>query len=505
MTTWEQVRQMYHNEEKSIRQIARETGHARKTIEKLINQLEPPAYKRKQPYPMKKMGAYRHRLEEMVAENRALPKKQRWTTPRMFEQLVSEGYEGAESTVRHHVAAIRQEQTPPASYIPLAYEAGHDAQVDWGEGIVIIDGVEMKVQTFHMTLSYSRCHFMMAFPSQKQECFAAGHVAAFEFFNGIPRRISYDNLKTAVKEMLLGKERVEQQRFIALRSHYLFQSHYCAPAAGHEKGIVEGMVGFGRRRFLSPPPEFANFDNLNRYLAEKCRADMGRQVHGQPKPIGEMFAQEKPNLKPLPVHQFECCRISPVNRNRYSQIRLETNSYSVPANLPAKQLTAKLFPFEVKIFTGGKKDPIAIHPRSYGQDEMVCDWMHYLPLLKKRPHAFPYARPLKGWREAWPAVYGRLYDELARLYPTREQFQIFIDILYLRQSVPQVQLEWGIEQALEHHVPHLEGVAYWVRRYALQEATIPPADLSGLPHLTQIGATSGTAAVYDQLCVEVAP
>ena len=148
---------------------------------------------------------------------------------------------------------------------------------------------------------------------------------------------------------------------------------------------------------------------------------------------------------------------------------------------------------------------IAIHPRSYGQDEMVCDWMHYLPLLKKRPHAFPYARPLKGWREAWPAVYGRLYDELARLYPTREQFQIFIDILYLRQSVPQVQLEWGIEQALEHHVPHLEGVAYWVRRYALQEATIPPADLSGLPHLTQIGATSGTAAVYDQLCVEVAP
>jgi transposase len=110
MKTWEQVRQMHHNQGKSIRQIARETGHARKTIEKLINQLEPPAYKRKRPYLMKKMGQYHHRLEEMVAENKRLPKKQRWTTPRMFEQLVAEGYEGAESTVRHHVADIRKEK-----------------------------------------------------------------------------------------------------------------------------------------------------------------------------------------------------------------------------------------------------------------------------------------------------------------------------------------------------------------------------------------------------------
>jgi transposase len=504
MKTWEQVRQMHHNQGKSIRQIARETGHARKTIEKLINQLEPPAYKRKRPYLMKKMGQYHHRLEEMVAENKRLPKKQRWTTPRMFEQLVAEGYEGAESTVRHHVADIRKEKQAPASYIPLMYEAGHAAQVDWGEAVVTLNGEVMKIQTFHMTLSYSRCHFMMGFPSQKQECFAAGHVAAFDFFDGIPGRISYDNLKTAVKELLVGKERVEQQRFIALRSHYLFQSHYCAPAAGHEKGIVEGMVGFGRRRFLSPPPEFSSFDDLNDYLAQKCRADMQRQVHGQPKPIGEMFAEEQKRLNPIPSHPFECCRVTPVNRNRYSQIRVETNSYSVPADLAAKQLTAKLFPFEVRIYRPNQKEAVAIHLRSYEQKEMVCDWMHYLPLLKKRPHALPYARPLKGWRESWPAIYGRLYDQLERLYPTREQYKIFIDILYLRRSLPAQQLEWALEQALEHHVPHLEGVSYWIRRYGLDEEThIPPADLSQLAHLTQIGTTTGTTAVYDQLRLEV--
>jgi hypothetical protein len=351
-----------------------------------------------------------------------------------------------------------------------------------------------------MTLSYSRGHFMIGFPSQKQECFAAGHVAAFDFFGGVPKRISYDNLKTAVKEVLVGKERVEQQRFIALRSHYLFQSHYCAPASGHEKGIVEGMVGFGRRRFLSPPPEFASFEELNSYLGQKCRADMQRQVHGQPKPIGEMFAKEKQRLSPLPIYPFECCRVTPVNRNRYSQIRAETNSYSIPSDLPTRQLTAKLFPFEVKIYELNKSDPIAIHPRHYGQGEMVCDWMHYLPLLKKRPHALPYAAPLKGWREAWPAVYGRLYDALERLHPAREHYKTYINILYLRQSTPAEVLEWGIEQALKHHVPHLEGVSYWVRRYGEADPLqIPLADLSQLAHLAQIGTASGTAARYDQL------
>lgn len=123
METWKQVRQMHHNGGKSVRQIARETGHARKTIEKLVNQLEVPTYKRKRPYPLKKMSGFRHRLEEMVAENKTLPKKQRWTAPRMFEQLVAEGYEGSGSTVRHMVADIRKETQPPSSYIPLVYAA----------------------------------------------------------------------------------------------------------------------------------------------------------------------------------------------------------------------------------------------------------------------------------------------------------------------------------------------------------------------------------------------
>ena len=246
MEQWDKIRRMYYIEGKSVRQIARETGYARETVAKLAKQQNPPKYKREQAYSAPVLKPFKERLREMVRENEKLPRKQRWTTPRMFEQLVSEGYQGAESTVRHYVGQIRKVEKIPNSCIPLSYDPGDDAQVDWGEAVVILGGQEVTVQTFHMTMSYSRAHFMMAFPSQKQECFAAGHVAAFDFFGGIPRRISYDNLKTAVKEVLLGKERIEQPQFIALRSYYHFDTHYCTPGAGHEKGIVEGMVGFGR-------------------------------------------------------------------------------------------------------------------------------------------------------------------------------------------------------------------------------------------------------------------
>lgn len=499
MTTWDRVRKMYYNDGKSIRQIARETGHARETIASLVNQQHPPQYERQEPYPAPILGPYKKRLEEMVLENQTLPRKQRWTTPRMYEELAKEGYQGAESTLRHYVGQVRKIHQIPKTYIPLQYNAGHDAQVDWGEAIVIIKGKRTVVQTFHLTLCYSRYQFMMAFPSQKQECFAAGHVAAFAFMRGVPRRISYDNLKTAVKKVMLGKERVEQERFIALRSYYLFDSHYCAPAAGHEKGIVEGMVGFGRRRYLSPPPSFDSYDELNQFLADKCRADQARQVKGQAQTIGEMYALEKENLKPLPSHPFECCRLTAVTRNRYSQIQVETNSYSVPTDVVGKQLTAKVFPFELHVFNQKGREPLAIHPRSYDKNQMVCDWQHYLPLLKQRPHALPYARPLAGWREQWPVVYQQVYDELTKAYPEPECFRMFIEILQLRKTHSAIELETALLHALDHRVPHLEGVVYWLKRAGRAEDTHRPADLSHLSHLTPIGQQTVTASAYDQL------
>lgn len=118
----------------------------------------------------------------------------------------------------------------------------------------------------------------MAFPSQKQESFLAGHVAAFHFLGGIPQRLTYDNLKAAVKKIFIGPERQEQEKFIVFRSHYLFESHYCTPGAGHEKGRVEDGVGYARRNFMSPLLIADSFAQLKRVL-HKCKSSARQDRH----------------------------------------------------------------------------------------------------------------------------------------------------------------------------------------------------------------------------------
>jgi len=163
-----------------------------------------------------------------------------------------EGYGGSESGVLVYLWQLRKAKRKVKVYLPLEFEAGEDGQVDWGEAKVVLAGEQVTVEIFVLRLCYSRKIFVMAFPSQKQECFYTGHVAAFEYLGGIPHRLSYDNLKTAVKRMLQGRNRQQQEHFILFRSHYLFECHFCTPGAGHEKGRVEDGVGYVRRNFMTP-------------------------------------------------------------------------------------------------------------------------------------------------------------------------------------------------------------------------------------------------------------
>lgn len=265
-----------------MRAIERETGRAFRTVKRMVSAESPPSYEWKQARAAPVLGPYKERIRELLAENKQMPPKQRWTAQQVFEAIQKEGFAGAAPTVRHFVGQVRKEMRQPAVYLPLAFDPGSDAQVDWGEGEVMMNGRQVTVQLFLMKLSYSRRTLMMAFPSQKQEAFFAGHVAAFAFFEGVPQRISYDNLKTAVKEVLRGHNRVEQEAFLHFRGHYLFHSHFCTPGAGHEKGQVEHSVGYYRRRFLIPLPAVADFAELNRLLREKCLVEIYRPDAHEP-------------------------------------------------------------------------------------------------------------------------------------------------------------------------------------------------------------------------------
>lgn len=474
----EQIRRAYYVEGKSMRQIEREYHHSYRTIKKALERAEAGSYTLKEPREAPVLGPYQARIKELLVENDKLPGKHRLTGHGIYKQVWEAGYRGSESGVLHYLWQLRKAKRAVKVFIPLEFEPGQDAQVDWGEAEVILAGKQVTVQVFIMRLCYSRKLFVMAFPSQKQECFWAGHMAAFHFLGGIPHRLTYDNLKTAVKRIFIGSERQEQESFILFRSHYLFESHYCNPGAGHEKGRVEDGVGYVRRNFMTPLLKVADFADLNEQLQQACLADDQRRVDRQTQTIAATWQQEQSYLRPLPAHDLECCRETEARLNGFSQVEIETNRYSVPANRVAADLRVKLYPFEVKIYRLDEKEPIAVHPRCYGQQQDILEPLHYLPLLAQRPGAFHHAKPVRQWRATWPAVYERLLAELQQRQPGGPGLRQFIRVLQLHQHYPAHLIEQAVKLALQYHCPHADGVELCLRQL-LQPEPIPVSlDLS---------------------------
>lgn len=495
---YEQIRRAYYVDEKSMRQIEQEMGHSYWTIRKALAQSVPEPYRLKEEKPAPVLGPYKGRIDGLLAENAILPRKQRYTGNKIYQIIRAEGYLGAPSTVRRYVGRQRRELKRPPIYIPLEFDPGQDAQIDWGEAWVEMEGVRCQVELFVMRLCYSRKTFVMAFPTQRQECFLRAHVAGFHELGGVPHRLSYDNLTTAVKRVLQGRNREEQAGFIGLRSHYLFESRFCTPGQGHEKGQVENGVGYVRRMFLTPPPSVSSYAELNAYLLEACRQDEERQVDRQPHPIGVAWAEEKAHLRPLPPTDYPCFRSHEVRLNPYGQVNFETNRYSIPAEKAAVRLTLRAYPFHLEIMRNNQV--IARHERCYGRKQDILDPLHYLPLLAQRPGAFEHAKPLRQWRAQWPALYETL---LAAMQSNAERestaIRAFVSILQLHQAHPAQVVEAAITQALQDGIPHLEGVLFCLHKIQDVTPSVSTLPLDALPQLAAVGRQPFCLQQYNQL------
>lgn len=493
----EQIRRAYFLEEKSIRKIAEELRCSRETVKKAIASAEPATYTLTASREAPVLGPYKAQIDDLLAENERLPRKQRYTSHKIYEALHKSGYSGSESNVRHYIAQRRREKKQPKLYLPLEFDPGVDAQVDWGDAVAIIGGEKVTVQVFYMRLNYSRKLFMAAFPAQKQEAFFEGHVRAFHHFQGVPRRISYDNLKAAVQKVLEGSNRQEQQSFIVFRSHYLFDSHFCTPGQGHEKGGVEHGVGYGRRNFMVPLPDVASFEELNALLLRECLADDQRKVDGQEVLIGQAWELEKPHLRPLPERDFECCVVRPVVLNPYSQVEFETNRYSVPTDRAQRNLVLKAFPFRVDVLH--LKEVIASHPRCYGRNQDMVDPLHYLPLLAQRPGAFQHAKPIRRWRETWPVAFEQLFNHLTEPGSDGRGVREFIAVLQLCRRYPEPLVEQAVRQALVYGCGHADGVELCLRQLVNPDVRVPSLDLADSPAWAALGTQPLNLHRYDQL------
>ena len=493
----EAIRRAYYVEKKSIREIARTMHCSRKTVDKAIADATASPYTRTAPYLSPKLGPFKDRLAELLAEREQQPPKQRYTAAKLYDILHAEGYQGSPARLRGYLSELRWRQPRPRAFFPLEFDPAQDAQVDWGEACAIIAGARWTIQLFVLRLCYSRRTFAMAFPTQRQEAFFLGHVQAFHFMQGVPQRLAYDNLTTAVRKVLEGHDRLEQNAFITFRSHYLFASHFCTPGEGHEKGQIEHGVGYVRRNFLTPIPIVESFAALNALLLERCTRDAARQVQGQPATIGAMWQQEQPLLRPLPNHDLPCCTTTQVTRTPYSQAIFETNRYSVPVDQGGSRLTLRAYPFQIEILDGAQV--LATHPRCYGREQDLFEPLHYLPLLEQRPGAFEHAKPIRRWRERWPPSYAVLLERLRLHHGDGPGLRSFIQILKLHQSYPASLIEAAIDQALQFGCLHVEGVRLCLHQLLHPEQAHPRLDLTEQPRLAEVGAQPISLDAYEHL------
>ena len=246
------VRHACHVEGLSQREAARRFGIHRSTVRKMLTFSVPPGYRRTKPPSRPKLEAFTAIIDAILEADRASPPKQRHTAKRIHERLRAEhGFAGGYTTVKDYVRERRQRRREV--FVPLAHPPGH-AQVDFGEAVAVIGGVQQKIHFFCLDLPHSDGGFVKAYPAERLEAFLDGHNAAFAFLGGVPRSILYDNTRLAVARILGDGQRQRTRAFAELQSHYLFLDRFGRPGKGNDKGKVEGLVGYARRNFLVPLP-----------------------------------------------------------------------------------------------------------------------------------------------------------------------------------------------------------------------------------------------------------
>jgi len=490
----EEMRKLYFRRRWSIRRIARELHCSRKTVRRALSDSGPPKYKRRVPPPEQVIGPVKPIIDSYLQEDKEAPKKQRHTVRRIYQRLVDEhSFKGSESTVKRYVRAVRG--ILKEVFIPLEYDAGSSAQADWGEAYVIMKGVKRLVSFFTMKLSYSKKPFVSTFPFEKQEAFFEGHKRAFEFFEGVPHTVMWDNLKTAVKKVLDGKNRIEQQSFIAFRSHYLFDSSFITPGEPHENGKVENLIGYARRNFFVPLPKLENFDELNEMLLKKCQKENERILPGSKESIGIMWEKEKEKLLPLPKRPYSCLTYHPVKASSLSYVNFQRNRYSVPVRYAYHNLMLKAFVDRVDICYQDKV--IASHERLLGRGEESLDIFHYLPLLIKKPGAFDNARPIRTWQV--PPLYQKVLTILEKRYPGARGKREFLKILELQQNGNKEKLEEAIKQAIKFNALSFDTVKNILEGLDNQIERVPEIDLAPYPQLLHYHIKAQDLSRYDLL------
>ena len=406
------IRRAYFVQHKPIKQICRELKLSRKVVRKVIRS-EATAFRyTRSVQPAPKLGPWRDELDRMLAANAGKPVRERLTLTRIFEALRGLGYEGGYDAVRRYAKTWKRQQasvTAPA-FVPLAFAPGEAYQFDWSHEIVLIAGVTTTIKVAHVRLCHSRMLFVRAYPRESQEMVFDAHDRAFAFFRGACQRGIYDNMKTAVETIFVGRERAYNRRFLQMCSHYLVEPAACTPASGWEKGQVENQVGLVRERLFTPRIRVKSYDELNALLLDGVIAYAKAHPHPEERErsVWERFEAERAALVPY-AGRFDGFHAVPAAVSSTCLVRFDNNKYSVAASAIGRPVEVCAYAERVEIRQDGRI--VAEHARVFGRGQTVFDPWHYVPVLARKPGALRNGAPFKDW--VLPAALDRVRRKLA--------------------------------------------------------------------------------------------
>jgi transposase len=406
------IRREHFVKGKTIKEIVRDLGISRNTVRKALRSEETSFVYGRDTQPLPKLGPWSKKLDDLLETNAKKSTRERLTLIRVFEDLHGLGYEGGYDAVRRYARKWRDEQSAltAGAYVPLSFDPGEAYQFDWSHEIVLLDGVTTIVKVAHMRLCHSRMIFVRAYPRETQEMVFDAHERAFCFFKGACTRGIYDNMKTAVETIFVGKERKFNRRFAQMCSHYLVEPVACTPASGWEKGQVENQVGLARERFFTPRLRVKSYDEMNAWLLDKCVAYAKAHPHPEiaDKTIWEVFEEERPKLVEL-RGRFDGFHEVTASVSKTCLVRFDNNKYSV--NASAVGAPVDLHAYADRIVIRQKGRVVAEHARAFKRGATIFNPWHYVPVLVRKPGALRNGAPFKDW--VLPGAIERVRRKLA--------------------------------------------------------------------------------------------
>jgi transposase len=392
------IRREHRIKGKSIKGIARDLKVSRNTVRKVLRSGATSFDYMRVVQPRPKLGAWHGDLDRMLSDNETRPARERLTLIRVFEELRGLGYQGSYDAVRRYAKKWRVERgaATAEAYVPLSFAPGEAYQFDWSHEVVLINGTTVTVKVAHVRLCHSRMLFVRAYPRETQEMVFDAHNRAFAFFKGTCTRGIYDNMKTAVDSVFVGKDRQYNRRFLRMCSHYLVDPVACTPASGWEKGQVENQVGVVRERFFTPRLRVASYQELNAWLFDRCVAYAKAHKHPEltDRTIWQVFEAERPHLVPVsgPFDGFHAVQASV---SKTCLVRFDNNKYSVASRAVGQPVEIQAYADRIVIRQDGAV--AGEHSRRFGRGETIYDPWHYVPVLTRKPGALRNGAPFNNW------------------------------------------------------------------------------------------------------------